>query len=73
MKDTFTEMAGILRIRIRDNDPLSLAEMLTLAEALENYGTSVTASLTGAMAILQPKRSEIPPLPPFSIIRGGRT
>ncbi len=73
MSDQLSAMAELIRLRAKASEPLDIAEMFDLADALENYGYSVTTALRRTQQILQPPKIDIPPLPPFHVIVGGRT
>jgi len=68
--DALLLMAELLLLRVKAGDPLDLDEMADLADALECHVLSVA---TTAPAIRRPVGAlDIPPLPLFAVITGGR-
>jgi len=69
--DALLAMAELVRLRAKAAEPLDLDEMAELADALECHVLSVA---TTAPAIRRPVGAlDIPPLPLFAVITGGRT
>ena len=68
--DALLAMSELIRLRAKASEPLDLDEMAELAAALECHAMSVRAI---APAIRRPVGAlDIPPLPLFSVIHGGR-
>jgi len=68
--DALLAMSELIRLRAKASEPLDLDEMAELAAALECHAMSVRAT---APAIRRPVGAlDIPPLPLFAVITGGR-
>jgi len=68
--DALLAMSELIRLRAKASEPLDLDEMAELAAALECHAMSVRAM---APAIRRPVGAlDIPPLPLFAVITGGR-
>ena len=68
--DALLAMSELIRLRAKAAEPLDLDEMAELAAALECHAMSVRAM---APAIRRPVGAlDIPPLPLFAVITGGR-